>query len=132
MQQKPLKLKINIHESWRSEFHIYHSKSMHLYTVHILHVCVFTFKNIEGLSQYSFHSEIYCMYDRLHCIRNEQNSLHIKYHQKLNVNVNFPFSCMILPIVIKCSLTAQNVFTCRHIPVLYTVAIVKIFFLLLV
>lgn len=54
-----------------------------------------------------------------------------KYHQKLNVIVNCPFSCMILPIVIKCSLTAQNVFTCsacRHIPVLYTVAIVKIFF----
>lgn len=54
-----------------------------------------------------------------------------RYHQKLNVVVNFPFSCMILPIVIKCSLTAQNVFTCsacRHIPVLYTVAIVKIFF----
>lgn len=54
-----------------------------------------------------------------------------RYHQKLNVIVNFPFSCMILPIVIKCSLTAQNVFTCsacRHIPVLYTVAIVKIFF----
>lgn len=58
-----------------------------------------------------------------------------KYHQKLNVIVNCPFSCMILPIVIKCSLTAQNVFTCsacRHIPVLYTVAIVQIFFLLLV
>lgn len=35
-----------------------------------------------------------------------------RYHQKLNVIVNFPFSCMILPIVIKCSLTAQNVFTC--------------------
>lgn len=79
MQQKPLKLKINIYESWRSEFfkYIYHSKSMHLYTVHVLHVCVFTYKNIEGLSQYSFHSEIYCMFNRLHCIRNEQNSLHI-------------------------------------------------------
>lgn len=38
---------------------------------------------------------------------------------------------MILPIVMKCSLTAQNVFTCsawRHVLVLYTVAIVKIFF----
>lgn len=34
-------------------------------------------KILKGSVSIPVYSEIYCMYYRLHCIRNEQNSLHI-------------------------------------------------------
>lgn len=101
----------------QSSISLYFIENVHMY-IHIVHEYIFTFKNIEGLRvSIPVYSEIVCIivYKKW-----TKFLAPLKYHQKLNVN----FPC-------KCSLTAQNVFTCsawRHVLVLYTVAIVKIFF----
>lgn len=100
-----------------------------IYILYMYYMYVYSLSKIlKGSVSIPVYSEIYCMYYRLHCIRSEQNSLHIQVPPETKCQFHFPFTCMIFPIVIKCSLTAQSVFTCRHIPVLYTVAMVKIFF----
>lgn len=121
MQHKSLKL-IKDQYSWEMEIQssisLYFIENVHMY-IHIVHEYIFTFKNIEGLQvSIPVYSEIVCIivYKKW-----TKFLAPLKYHQKLNVN----FPC-------KCSLTAQNVFTCsawRHVLVLYTVAIVKIFFI---
>lgn len=123
MQHKSLKL-IKDQYSWEMEIQssisLYFIENVHMY-IHIVHEYIFTFKNIEGLRvSIPVYSEIVCIIVYKKWTK-FLAPLKYMYHQKLNVN----FPC-------KCSLTAQNVFTCsawRHVLVLYTVAIVKIFFI---
>lgn len=62
MQHKSLKLKINIHERWRSSsISLYFIENVHMY-IHIVHEYIFTFKNIEGLRvSIPVYSEIVCI-----------------------------------------------------------------------